>query len=209
MTSEELSHKKKVCTAHQTSVTRLTDQDDTLIGTTPISPNEWLSTKITVLETLNTEIMELTPARRSVRGWNRKGWLVFWEDTKSFTTGSQVLCKISIRVLVKFDTTDSLHLGITVWTVYFLLLLLVHHKIRTPSSQCICNLSWRCVRRYWQYHCSGAGTPSLTWTTGTLNRTDVPFALPSWSQCTISQLRNAGAMGKKSNLLTITIESPR
>ena len=68
MTSEELSHKKKVCTAHQTSVTRLTDQDDTLIGTTPISPNEWLSTKITVLETLNTEIMELTPARRPVRG---------------------------------------------------------------------------------------------------------------------------------------------
>lgn len=67
MTSEELARKKKVRAAHQTSATRLMGQAETLIGTTPINHDELalvqtnLSAKLTTLDTLNSEIVELTP----------------------------------------------------------------------------------------------------------------------------------------------------
>ena len=67
MTSEELARKKKVRAAHRTSATRLLGQADALIDTTPINADELtllqtnLSTKLTTLETLNKEIVELVP----------------------------------------------------------------------------------------------------------------------------------------------------
>lgn len=68
MSSEEaLARKKKVRAAYRSSATRLMGQADALIGTTPIDADELallqtnLSTKLTTLETLNTEIVELTP----------------------------------------------------------------------------------------------------------------------------------------------------
>ena len=68
MSSEEaLARKKKVRAAHRSSATRLMGQADALIGISPIDADELallqtnLSTKLTTLETLNTEIVELTP----------------------------------------------------------------------------------------------------------------------------------------------------
>ena len=67
MTSEELARKKKVRAAHRTSATRLMGQAEALIGTTPINHDELalvqtnLSAKLTTLDTLNSEIVELTP----------------------------------------------------------------------------------------------------------------------------------------------------
>ena len=66
MTSEELA-RKKVCAAHRTSATRLLGQADALVDTTPVNADELmllqtnLSTKLTTLETLNKEIVELVP----------------------------------------------------------------------------------------------------------------------------------------------------
>jgi hypothetical protein len=67
MTSEELTQKKKVRAAHRTSVTRLLGQADALIDATPVNADELallqtnLSTKLTTLETLNKEIVEIIP----------------------------------------------------------------------------------------------------------------------------------------------------
>lgn len=67
MTSEELARKKKVRAAHRTSATRLLGQADALIATTPVNADELtllqtnLSAKLTTLETLNKEIVELVP----------------------------------------------------------------------------------------------------------------------------------------------------
>ena len=66
MTSEELE-RKKVRAAHTTSATWFMGQADALIETTTINADELallqtnLSTKLTMLETLNAAIVELTP----------------------------------------------------------------------------------------------------------------------------------------------------
>ena len=68
MSSEEtLARKKKIRAAHRTSATRLMGQAGALIEATPVNADELtllqtnLSTKLTTLEALNAEIVELTP----------------------------------------------------------------------------------------------------------------------------------------------------
>ena len=67
MTAEELSRKRMVRGAHRSSAVRLMGQADTRIGATPIDVDELtllqasLSSKLTVLEALDTEIVVLTP----------------------------------------------------------------------------------------------------------------------------------------------------
>jgi len=68
MSSEEtLARKKKIRAAHRTSATRLMGQAGALIEATPVNADELtllqtnLSTKLTTLEALNSEIVELTP----------------------------------------------------------------------------------------------------------------------------------------------------
>lgn len=67
MTSEELQRKKRVRAAHRTSATRLLGQADALMDTTPENADELtllqtnLSSKLTTLETLNNEIVDLVP----------------------------------------------------------------------------------------------------------------------------------------------------
>ena len=67
MTAEELSRKRMVRGAHRSSAVRLMGQADTRIGAMPIDMDELtllqasLSSKLTVLEALDTEIVVLTP----------------------------------------------------------------------------------------------------------------------------------------------------
>ena len=63
---ETLARKRKVNGAHKTSMTRLMGQANTLLKATPTNIDKLtllqsnLSTKLTALETLNAEIVELT-----------------------------------------------------------------------------------------------------------------------------------------------------
>lgn len=65
---EALTRKKSVRAAHRSSATRLMNQADALIGATPTNADELallqanLSTKLTTLEALNVDIVDLTPA---------------------------------------------------------------------------------------------------------------------------------------------------
>lgn len=64
---EDLARKKNVRAAHRASATRLMNQADSLIGASPLNTDELtllqtsLSAKLKTLETLNAEIVDLTP----------------------------------------------------------------------------------------------------------------------------------------------------
>ena len=68
--AEALARKRKVRGAHRSSATRLMSQADALIAATTVNADELsllqdnLSKKLTTLEALNAEIVEITPGRR-------------------------------------------------------------------------------------------------------------------------------------------------
>jgi len=135
MSSEEtLARKKKIRAAHRTSATRLMGQAGALIEATPVNADELtllqtnLSTKLTTLEALNTEIVELTPEGQLEEEIGRAD--EYSENIQRTLLQIQKACSLQSRPLM-----TCLHPHLVMTHLRVILPLFIHCQIQTQVLQ--------------------------------------------------------------------------